>query len=224
MQNMCCHPISKLDTGCAGLSVLMFSPSKISDELMDSVNVSYTFTALVHGRPPDEWRSGVYVEVPTGGGLRQWKRHKTNDQETVGDAGANDAKLSSNITSTSTVLDLDGALFVTCQDTLQVEKQQISTIKVTSKYDNGRLANVTSFVLRKLGYPVVNDRFVKRELIALPRRLKNIVKQKVCIGCYRVDVECKGALTTVGIDEHKRTQCSYWRETLLTDDAVQANC
>jgi len=85
---------------------------------------------------------------------------------------------------------------------------------VQSRFDNGRLANVISFVLRKLGYPVVNDRFGKREFSALPRRIKNIVKQKVCIGCYCADVECEGVVTMVNVERHKRTQCSFWREAL----------
>mmetsp|Transcript_19346 Transcript_19346/g.34982 ORF Transcript_19346/g.34982 Transcript_19346/m.34982 type:complete len:555 (+) Transcript_19346:507-2171(+) len=212
-KSMFCHSVSKVDTGVQSLCVLLVSPSKMNEEALHSLNVSYTFTALVHGNPPEEWRRGVYVTVPTEG-LRQWKRHKTNQQEKkAGNVDDTDGKSTSMVTS-STPLDLDGALFIKCHDSLQIEEQQIATLTVQSSFDNGRLANVISFVLRKLGYPVVNDRFGKREYSALPRRLKNIVKQKICIGCYCVDVGYEGVLTTVDIESHKRTQCSFWRETL----------
>jgi len=205
-KSVCCRSVSKLDTGVQGLCVLLVGPSKnMSAEALRSLRVSYTFTALVHGNPPDEWREGTYVDVPTEG-LRQWKRQKRDAEHAREEA--------SPIKTSSQALDLDDALFVTCIDSLQIGEQHIATVTVTSRFDHGRLGNVISFVLRKLGHPVVNDRFGKREYSALPRRMKNIVKQKVCIGCYQVDVECDSARTKVVIDSHKRTQCRFWREIL----------
>ena len=211
-KSMFCHPMSKLDTGCAGLCVLAVSATKIAEKDVSSVKVLYTFDVLVHGAPPEHWKaSGIYAQVPLEG-LRQWKRQKTNQQQSTGD-NPPDA-LSSIVTSQST-LDLDGALYIQCSDSLQIDEQHISTLKVQSRFDSGRLANVISYVLRKLGYPVVNDRFGKREYLALPRRMKNIIKQKVCIGCFALVVtDYEGVSSTVSIDSHKRTQCSFWRETL----------
>ena len=204
MKNVSCLPVSKIDTGCAGLCVLAVSPSKIDTTALNSLKVLYTFTALVHGHPPDEWKKGVYTRVPTEG-LRQWKRRKTNQQK----------ESSTDIDTITTPLDLVESLFIKCQDTLQVEDQQLSTLTVQSRFDDGRLANVISYVLRKLKYPVVNDRFGKKEYSALPRRIKNIVKQKVCIGCYHLDIEYEGESTKVKIDPHKRTQCAFWREEFI---------
>ncbi|KAL7524727.1 hypothetical protein ACHAXR_003403, partial [Thalassiosira sp. AJA248-18] len=208
MNDMFCHPLSKLDTGCAGLCVLAVSPSKIDEETLLSFRVLYTFTFLVHGTPPDEWRRGVYVKVPTEG-LRQWKRQKTNQQENKDVEGK-----SIPLVTSSTALNLDEALFIKSHDSLQIEDQQLSTLTVQSRFDSGRLANVISFVQRRLGYPVVNDRFGKREYSALPRRMRNIVKHKVCIEVNCVDVDYEGSLSTVSIESHKRTQCTFWKETL----------
>ena len=180
--------------------------------LKNSLKVLYTFTALVHGHPPEEWKRGVFVQVPTEG-LRQWKRQKTTQQESSVETGGDVDSVSNSIATSSRELDLDNALFIQCHDSLTVEgEQKISTLTIQSRFDDGRLSNVISYVLRKLSYPVVNDRFSKREYSALPRRMKNIIKQKVCIGCYQLDIEYEGESTTVKIDSHKRTQCSFWRK------------
>jgi len=216
--NICTHPVSKIDTGCSGLCVLAVGGVLKIDTmaLNNSLKVLYTFTALVHGHPPEEWKRGVYVQVPTEG-LRQWKRQKTNQQESIEqkEKDANDVdSVSKSVTATSTEIDLDDdALFIQCHDSLTVEgEQKISTLTIQSRFDDGRLSNVISYVLRKLSYPVVNDRFSKREYSAFPRRMKNIIKQKVCIGCYQLNIEYEGESTIVKIDIHKRTQCSFWRK------------
>lgn len=198
-----CHPISKIDTGCAGLCVLVTSTSTVDKAALDSIKVLYTFTALVHGQLPEQWKDGVYVQIPKDG-KRQWKRQKTEQHG-----------LNSTTEVSSKELDLNDALFIKCIDTLRVDEQQfLSTLTIQSRFDDGRLANVISYVLRKLGYCMVNDRLAKREYSALPRRIKNIVKQKICIGCYGLDIEYQGKSSVVSIDPHKRTQCSFWREEL----------
>ena len=210
--NISCHPVSKIDTGCSGLCVLAVGGVLKIDTmaLNNSLKVLYTFTALVHGHPPEEWKRGVYVQVPTEG-LRQWKRQKTTQQESR-DAHDVDS-VSNSITVSSTELDLTNALFIQCHDSLTVEgEEKISTLTIQSRFDDGRLSNVISYVLRKLSYPVVNDRFSRREYSALPRRMKNIIKQKVCIGCYQLDIEYEGETTAVKTESHKRTQCSFWRK------------
>ncbi|KAL7531737.1 hypothetical protein ACHAWF_003890, partial [Thalassiosira exigua] len=184
-----CHAISKLDTGCAGLCLVAISPTKITETELKSLTVLYTFTALVHGRFPDKMCT---VKAPTTG-LRQWKRQRTDQNENKYNAEDGEPIF---VATSNTDLNLENALLIKCEDTLQVAEQHMSTLSVQSRFDSGRLANVISFVLRKLGYPVVNDRFAKREYSALPRRLRNIAKHKVCIGCYRIDVDYEGSSTT----------------------------
>jgi hypothetical protein len=200
-----CQPVSKIDTGCAGLCVLRVGGSNIP-------KITYTFTTLVHGSPDDSWKSGVYVNVPKSS-VRNWKRQKnSSDDEATNDSAP---------TMTQIGLDLDNALLIQCVDSYNIVvdggvDNVISTLTVRSSHDDGRLANVISFTLRKLGYPVVNDRFAKRESSSLPRRMKNLLKQKVCIGCYRIDIcdEVSKHNQAVSIEPHKRTQCKFWKDQL----------
>lgn len=202
-----CQSISKIDTGCAGLCALRIGRTSGAS----LPKALYIFTVLVHGSPNESWNSGVYVDVSNSGN-RNWKRQKTVDDDS-------DRTFSFN--TTQTTLDMSAALFIQCQDTYHVaqddsSKSSISTVVIRSSYDDGRLANTISFTLRKLGYPVVNDRFAKRESSSLPRRMRNLLKQKVCIGCYKIelyDEEVKQK-HTASIEPHNRTQCSYWRKIL----------
>ena len=141
---------------------------------------------------------------------RNWKRQKTDGDETPP------------LDTTQTKLNLDDALFIECIDTYCIPNttdNYISTLEIRSGHDDGRLANTISYILRKLGYPVVNDRFARREASALPRRMKNLLKQKVCIGCYQVDIHTANQHEVVSIEAHKRTSCSFWRDQLDMDNS-----
>lgn len=211
--NMCCQSISKLDTGCSGLCPVIVSSRKLGDLSLIPVKVSYTFTVLVIGNVPKTWKKGVYCSIPKNG-VRKWKRQKTDEEKNAVDSN-ND---SDRIEVMSDELDLADALFIKYSDTFQVlegdENTMISTLAVKSSHDDGRIASVISFLLRKLGFPVVNDRFCKRELSFLPRRMKNILKQKLCIECNHVNIEYEGANHSIEIEPHRRTQCSFWREIM----------
>ena len=207
-----CLPISKVDTGVGGLCVLATGPVDSFDPSpLQSLTVTYTFTALVHGRP--DWdKGGVYCRIPAEG-VRQWKKRKAPEQ--VGDepseAGTGDDEAIA-----GEALNLDGALHLQCLDSLRLEDgSTLSTISARSSFDSGRLANVISYTLRsKLGLHVVNDRFSRREFAALPRRMRNLVRQSVCIACYAVDITRRGEALSVNIPSHQRTSCGYWRKIL----------
>ncbi|GFH52190.1 hypothetical protein CTEN210_08666 [Chaetoceros tenuissimus] len=213
MENIFCQSISKLDTGCSGLCPVIVSSGKLGDLSLKSVKVSYSFTVLVHGNVPKAWKNGVYCSIPKNG-VRKWKRLKTEEEMNAVDS--NDEPDRFEVMSDE--LDLADALFITFSDNFQVlegdENTMISTLTVKSSHDDGRIASVISFLLRKLGFPVVNDRFCKRELSLLPRRMKNILKQKICIECNHVNVEYEGTNHSIEIEPHRRTQCSFWREIM----------
>lgn len=207
-----CQPISKIDTGCAGLCVIMIGDPRTNDT-NSRIHVAYTFTVLAHGTPDESWKSGVYISISKNGS-RNWKKMKRDEVPSN----------SASMVTTHSSLELHDALFIKCQDTYQIRDgflptNTVSTLSIKSSHDDGRLANVISYTLRKLGFPVVNDRFAKRESSAWPRRMKNLLKQKVCIGCYRVDIYDDGAKQnhTVSIEPHNRTQCKFWREYLKSD-------
>jgi hypothetical protein len=63
---------------------------------------------------------------------------------------------------------------------------------------------------------VVNDRFSKREAAVLPRRMRNILKQRICIGCYKVCIEFSNNQRDIKVEPHKRTQSVFWQKLLST--------
>lgn len=213
VEKLFCSPLTKLDIGCSGLCALAISPSSIHQKALESLNICYNFTVLVHGSTPNTWKSGIYARVPING-VRQWKRQKKAD---CGEKVDHD----SSISLSTTALDLHNAILVKSVDMLSIpgaeEEQFISTLTISSSHDEGKMANVIPYILRKLGYPVVNDRFAKREYSHLPRRMKNILKQKICIGCYCLNIEFEGATQLVRTETHKHTQCKFWRDTLLAE-------
>jgi len=220
-QKVACVPVSKLDTGCAGVCLLIVAKTISEATIPPALQVTYKFIVLVHGTVPDEWRGGIYIKLLKNG-ERKWKRQRTgtdilerNEGRSI-DPHENDKE---EIGISKSELDLEDSLLVACIDTLTSadngNKTKLSTLSIHSKHDSGRLCSVISFVLRKLGYPVVNDRFCKRELAALPRRMRNILKQKICIGCYSLDIEVDPTTSTiVDYPPHRRTQCSYWKDIL----------
>jgi hypothetical protein len=230
-----CTSLTKLETGCSGLCVLLAESPKKDDE-KDVIpciaennvvsSIDYEFTALVHGAVPSEWDEGIFMKVPTNG-LRRWnnKQH-SSELETKMD------NLNDNFRAeTSGTPKSDGDwIFLSCTQRLHNENSHdhdtrvnLSTLTIQSNFDSGRLSNLICFLLRKSGYPVVNDRFCKRELATLPRIMRNIVKNKLCIGCYKVELTTNKHIQDsndntseiISVEPHYRTQCSYWRQTLL---------
>jgi len=216
-QSLHCESITKLEQGCTGLCVLTVGAASKVDI---SMKITYTFTTLVHGSVPEEWDRGIYVKLDNEGS-RRWKRRKTKPCESNAgnfekhDEGDRAFRMCAEG-------DLKNSLFFRCVDRYQegvgTKTINISTVEVQSRHDEGRLSNVICYTLRKIGFPVVNDRFCKRELAGLPRLMRNILKNKLCIGCYSVHIISNVGNTdilpfdnVVSIKPHHRTQCSYWK-------------
>lgn len=216
--NIVCTPISKLETGCSGLCVVTTSQSQLSVEL--GIKVIYKFTVLVHGTVPLSWKGGIRVKVPDSG-PRNWKRVQT-DESKKSSSGVN-SKLG-NYENPSPPSHINGSnensLLIVCTDILRLRKSSLafSTLEIQSAHGLGRLSNVISFVLRKMDFPVVNDRFCKRELSALPRIMRNMLKRKICICCNGLDIKLTSEQVSsdeiISTAPNKLTQCSHWRDIL----------
>jgi len=224
-----CKSMSKLDTGCAGLCVMMAeycnagenSNTRLYEQILGDIN--YHFTACVHGVVPPEWDDGVYIRINTR--TRRWT-NKRNDEEVAPDGHDK----SSSTTDDEFILDISKKpsskgdwIFVRCKDRFADselnESVNLSTVIIKSSFDSGRLSNLLCFILRKAGFPVVNDRFCKREHYILPRVMRNILKTKLCIGCFRLELtytdQCERKSTVVvTIDSPTRLLCSYWNDVL----------
>jgi hypothetical protein len=160
--------VSKLDTGCCGLCVLSRDGTAVKE-------VSHVFTALVHGRVPDSW-NGLSLPLPIES-MRRWRKSGHNKQEEhCGGSHVDDDTLSLAIE--------DTVMFSVLEKTpSNDESPALPTLKIVTASTAGGLCNAISFLLRKRGHPVVNDRLCHCEYLTLPRSIRNLIKNRLCIGC-----------------------------------------
>lgn len=248
-----CEVLTKLETGCSGLCAVRLdgaAPTSSSPSVNDSsssaaaasIEVTYSFTALVHGRVPDAWTSkeGARLELPAEG-ARRWKSHKrkNNDADEAreeggglnegiddaeGSSGVAEAKGASDAAKVETTAEKPvKSVSIRCTHrTPPACPAALSTVVVTSSADSGRLCNVLCYALRKAGYPVVNDRFCRSEYASLPRSMRNVVKSKLCVGCYGLSVTTATGEANAGgeaqeevtIDAPDRLSAKHWGELL----------
>ena len=197
------------------------------------MDINYEFTALLHGSVPSDWDDGVFTKIP-GSGSRRWKnkRNDLNLNNTLMEDNSSydlDCKYPSeddNLGLPGTLMLEGDSVFIKCNERYdhsvndQLElSSYLSTVTIKSSLDSGRLSNSLCFLFRKAGFPVVNDRFCKRELSRLPRIMRNILKNKLCIGCYSIKLLVSGIhnktqTVNVSIEPQSRTLCSHWQNIL----------
>ena len=157
--------LSKLDTGASGLCVLVDSgdPTFIDQEH----SIIHTFSALVFGHVPSEWKDGVSIQLPVEG-KRRWRR-QAKDTENDG--------VISNKTASATLHCVE-------QTSNHESLPPLSTITVSTDSSVSGLVSIICSYLRKVRkHPVVGDRFVTSEYKELPRFLRNRLKNRLCVAC-----------------------------------------
>eukprot|EP00978_Attheya_sp_CCMP212_P037844 scaffold182037_cov44-Attheya_sp.AAC.1 len=228
--------LTKLDTGCAGLCV-MSSTMPADNGTSSNINLEVTsvFTALVHGTVPHEWHvNGAWLTLDTQGS-RQWKRKNRPDDDLSEDkllstATDNGLQVKSTeiiseqkapgerifvkaISSATCCLDVQKRRNVDQDDT--VMPVVVSTIEISVSSQCSRLCNALCHMLRtKYQLPVVNDRFCKQEFMTLPRSMRSVLKQKLCIGCFGV---------TLTQHDKKTTTTTPWTKTIKVDVPYRMN-
>jgi hypothetical protein len=164
--------LTKMDTGCPGLCVLQDSVSHHSNNKGDSLQIQHVLTALVHKRVPDLWcDQPLQVEIPV---QQKWGKRKRNND------GEDDA--SADVPQQSQIMK---SIQLACTERTTSDELQLSTVSITST--NPSSGSICLY-LRSHGYPVVGDRFCKREYISLKRSIRNRIKDKLCLGCYRIRI------------------------------------
>ena len=192
--------VSKLDTGCAGLCILQRNGGTMVKD------VSHVFTALVHGHVPDSW-NGSSKDLPIES-MRRWRkggngtkrlRHEVSDvqfdESTPSETGDK------------------VELCVIEKTACSAETPALSTLRVTTSSKASGLCSAICFLLRKQGHPVVNDRSCRREYLSLPRSIRNLIKNRLCIGCYEVNMCIDGEepIAPVSMDIPERVFASHWQ-------------
>ena len=201
--------VSKLDSGCCGLSVLKRSHSSPQE-----IKLTHVFTALVHGHVPESWNE-LSLDLPVEC-MRRWK--KCGSKGTSGDDSPRiDTAVRANENSNTNAVEsyADSVEIHVLERTTTTARDKpptLSSLKISTTSSAGGLCNTICFLLRKQGYPVVNDRLCRREYLALPRSIRNLIKRRLCIGCYAVSwAEGHERVRTLSIQEPDRLHASHWQ-------------
>ena len=182
---------TKLDTGCSGLCVV--SPG---DKLLPQISV--TFSALVHGIVPNKWKEGVSVQLPE---ARRWKK-----RQTVSTCQARLCCIEQATLSTRVGEDESQPFSIVALSTVTLE---------TASGVSGPCQAI-SYYLRKSGHGVVGDRFNTQEYLTLPRAVRNRIKQKLCIGCTRVELKNDGRPQASNHAVPEKWRASYWQSFCIS--------
>lgn len=198
---------SKLDRGIGGLCVLgVIDPEYEQSHSMKATTLFHSFAALVHGLVPQDWKNGLCVNLPLHQ-IRRWKkRYKTGDDNDRSE-GSNDLELEKEDCTVITLLE---------QTNKSEGVPELSTVLVRTSSNTSGIAGAVSYYLRKVGFGVVGDRFSMEEYLSLPRYMRNRLKQKVCLGCIRVEAQStrlSGHVTMIPLPE--KWSADYWQNQLV---------
>jgi hypothetical protein len=224
--------LSKLDTGCSGLCVLQnvnYTNIRPTNSPL-SIKVTHTFTILVHGSVPDEWRtpSGVSILLPTDG-MRRWKRQKQKESTTcnhASEASSSPSLCAREVGCPASIRCLEQATLssipvlnheVSTETTSSAPPagERLSTVAITTDSQSSGLAQTIAHYLRKIaGRPVVGDRFAVSEYLSLPRSIRNRIKQRLCMGCTSVRVtttrDSSSGGRTFNCEVPQRWSAAFW--------------
>ena len=214
------YSVTKLETGCQGLCYVV-SDSHLRGQ-NNKTDIAYRYSALVFGHVREEWSSGAFVPVPLNR-CRRWKNNGTKNSDRIAGSEGESEEEECYVPqiSTSPTTSEEKELFIRClgQTTIRKTQMALSTLSIESKAEDGRLCSTISFVLRKLGHGVVNDRFCKRESAELPRIVRNRLKKKLCIGCYRLKISGIADNESIVVEAPvpDRLKVDYW-DALVNGD------
>ncbi len=190
-----CSCISSLETSCSGLSVLV-----VAGKNSTGISALHTMTVLVHGKlAQDQWDPPRDVKFVIEAKWRKKKKRKIaaetqpeeETQETV-----------------PARIDLQEV----CGDS----SCPLSTVTVATREP---YSSSICHYFRQASYPVVGDSFCKHEYAKLKRSIRNRIKNKLCMGCYRVDITVgNNKSTTIQIPSPDKLSAAHW-EKFLRDDS-----
>ena len=214
--------LSRLDTSCPGLCALTSESigcrgpeARLQLNAERSQMVVHVVTALVHGMVPDSWCSPPYfaAKVPV---QRQWKKKRKRERPRQQAPVDQDSSQSSMIMAmTDKDIDEDRKneaaedMELQCSERIKASASasgdgalELSTVTIRGSYAS---ANSISAYLRQLGYPVVGDRYCRREYLSLKRSIRNRIKDKLCLGCYQIVLSLPQTVQQKGGEEPLET-------------------
>jgi hypothetical protein len=207
--------LSSLETSCPGLCVLVkFKTAKEEENNnKNQISIRHFVTVLVHGEllPVDVWfpfRTGAQMVVEAKWGQKKMnKKRKQIISESESESSSlkiEEQKHQKKVVYTS--IDITPKESTTMAVQEYPDKQDnnnnnngkepqrkntttktttLSTVEViTSEPSSGSICNF----FRHEGYPVVGDKFCKQEYSNLKRSIRNRIKNKLCIGCFKIEI------------------------------------
>jgi hypothetical protein len=198
--------LSSLETSCPGLCVLVKFNNTAKEEEINNENqisIRHFLTVLVHGEllPVDVWfpsRTGVQMVVEA-----KWKQKaKINKKrkQIISESESESSSLKieeqqqpqTNVVYTSIDITPKESTTMAVQEYPDKQNKKtttktttLSTVEVTtSEPSSGSICNF----FRQVGFPVVGDKFCKQEYSNLKRSIRNRIKNKLCIGCFKIEI------------------------------------
>jgi len=191
--------ISSLETSCSGLCVLANTGGD-GRTITVPISIRHFLTVLVHGQlPKDEWFPSRTISLKL---EPKWRRKKKSKKR----KHRPESKLSSSPSSSSlkpedekessqnSILRSVSVEIYPTESTELTEKKtpsnnlQLSTLQVVTPEPS--LSSICHY-LRLEGFPVVGDSFCKQEYSGLKRSIRNRLKNKLCIGCFKVEITAR---------------------------------
>jgi hypothetical protein len=208
--------LSSLETSCPGLCVLVKFTTAKEEEInnKNQILIRHFVTVLVHGEllPVDVWfpsRTGAQMVVEAKWGQKKMnKKRKQIISESESESSSlkiEEKQHQTKIVYTS--IDITPKESTTMAVQEYPDKQNnddnnnnngkepqrknitktttLSTVEViTSEPSSGSICNF----FRHEGFPVVGDKFCKQEYSNLKRSIRNRIKNKLCMGCFKIEI------------------------------------
>jgi len=186
-----CKSLSGMDTGCGGLCVLQVQSPEVKGDAISSLGISVT------------WDDGISARVPWKS-VRRWGRQATKlevKKSQAYDVDGVDEKVQNideipNDTSAGNDQTV-WMMSVKCRERTSSQRRRsdgkvapaLSTLTVKTACSASGVCRAIILYLRKQQYPVVGDRLCQREYQELPRSMRNRIKKKLLLGCFRVNIQ-----------------------------------
>ena len=183
--------LSSLDSSCGGICSLI---EKGTPDVAGKPNVTVQsiYTVLVHGTVPKEWVDRkVMKSIPI---KKTWNKRKRENNEEL-----------------SCSVDVD----ITCTERVSTPDLNLSTLCLAGSISG---SGICSF-LRKEGFPVVGDRFCRKEDLSLKRSIRNRMKNKLCLGCFALRLTSKDGnpITEISQPIPDKLSALHWKNFLHSD-------
>jgi hypothetical protein len=159
--------------------------------------------------------------------MRRWRKGGNNHKDSLAEVTVSSQQLSSGNNRLDSNVEMKGdtsescdgggesaALYVLEKTRHGAETPALSTVRIVTSSKSGGLCSAICFLLRKRGHPVVNDRLCCREYLTLPRSMRNVIKNRLCISCYNVEfhVNDDKQVTNVSLEIHERLRALHWQK------------